>query len=121
MNEISDFFKKKRIEQKKTLRQFCLEHDLDPGNISKIERGKMSPPSSEEKLKEYAKYLNIEYGSKEWQAFKDLAAISAGKIPEDLKKEEEVLKRLPIFFRALREKKLTEKEFKELIDKIKNS
>ena len=73
-----EFFKQKRVDLGKTLRQFCAETGFDPGNISKIERGKMSPPNSEEKLKEYAQYLNIKFGSKEWQAFKDLAAISSG-------------------------------------------
>jgi len=114
------FFKNKRIAQRKTLRQFCLDHDLDPGNISKIERGKMSPPLSEERLKEYAEYLDIEYDGDEWAKFKDLAAISSGRIPADLQ-HEEALKRLPVFFRALRNKKFTEQELKELIDKIKSS
>ncbi len=120
MQMFGEFFKKKRINLGKTLRQFCAENSLDPGNISKIERGKMSPPSSEEKLKEYAKYLNIKFGTKEWQVFKDLAAISSGRIPEDLK-DKELLARLPVFFRTLRDKKFTEEDLKELIKKIKES
>ena len=115
-----EFFKQKRITLGKTLRQFCADNGLDPGNISKIERGKMSPPNSEEKLKEYAQYLNIKFGSKEWQVFKDLAAISSGRIPEDLK-DKELLARLPVFFRTLRDKKFTEEDLKELIKKIKES
>ncbi|OGV98178.1 MAG: hypothetical protein A2W53_06325 [Nitrospinae bacterium RIFCSPHIGHO2_02_39_11] len=31
-----EFFKQKRIGLKKTLRQFCAENKLDPGNISKM-------------------------------------------------------------------------------------
>lgn len=115
-----EFFKQKRIASGKTLRQFCADSGLDPGNISKIERGKMSPPNSEEKLKEYAQYLNIKFGSGEWQTFKDLAAISSGRIPEDLK-DKELLARLPVFFRTLRDKKFTEEDLKELIKKIKES
>ncbi|NQT22119.1 MAG: helix-turn-helix transcriptional regulator [Candidatus Omnitrophica bacterium] len=115
-----ELFKKKRLELGKTLRQFCAENDLDAGNISKLERGKMSPPISEEKLQEFAKYLNIEIGGEEWQTFRDLASLSAGRIPEDLK-EKEILERLPVFFRTLREKKFTEKELKELLEKIKES
>ncbi len=41
-----EYFKKKRLEIGKTLRQFCLENGLDPGNISKIERGILRPPQS---------------------------------------------------------------------------
>ena len=33
-----EFFKQKRIVLGMTLRQFCAENGLDPGNISKIER-----------------------------------------------------------------------------------
>jgi transcriptional regulator with XRE-family HTH domain len=120
MATFGEFFKQKRIALGKTLRQFCLENGLDPGNISKIERGKMPPTTSEEKLKEYAKYLKIEIGSRDWQTFKDLAAVSAGKIPEDLK-DEELLTRLPAFFRALRGKKFSKEELNGLIKKIKES
>lgn len=115
-----ELFKKRRIALGKTLRQFCAENDLDPGNISKIERGKLPAPANEGKLKEYAKFLNIKIGSKEWQEFKDAAALSAGKIPSDLK-DNELLERLPVFFRAVRDKEFTKEELQGLIDKIKES
>lgn len=115
-----EFFKEKRIALGKTLRQFCLDHTLDPGNISKIERGKLRPPASEEKLKEYARYLKIEIGSKKWHTFKDLASVGAGRIPEDLK-DKELLARLPVFFRTLRDKKFSKEELNELIKKIRES
>lgn len=115
-----EFFKAKRIELGKTLRQFCLEYNLDPGNISKLERGKLSPPTSEDKLKEYASYLHIKIGGSEWQTFKDLASFGAGKIPEYLR-EEEFVESLPIFFRALKGKKFSKEELQKLIDKIKEA
>ena len=59
MSNFGEFFKQKRISLGKTLRQFYQEHDLDPGNTSKMERGILPAPAAEEKLKEYAKYLNI--------------------------------------------------------------
>ena len=120
MNGFGEFFKQKRIALGKTLRQFCQENNLDPGNISKLERSKLAPPSSEEKLKEYAKYLKIPAKGKEWQQFKDLAAISAGRIPADLR-DEELLARLPVFFRILRDKKFSKKDLMELIKKIRKS
>lgn len=120
MITFGEFFKQKRIALEKTLRQFCQENKLDPGNISKIERGKMLPPNSEEKLKEYAQCLKIAIGSKEWQNFKDLAAIDAGKIPEDIK-DKELLARLPVFFRTLKEKKFSQQMLDELIRKIRES
>lgn len=115
-----EFFKQKRKEKKMTLRKFCLEYDLDPGNISKLERGKLSPPSSKRKLKEYAQYLDIKPESSEWRKFCDLAAISAGKIPEYID-DEEILARLPLFFRTLKNKKVSKEDLEALIEKIRNS
>ena len=120
MNSFGEFFKLKRIALGKTLRQFCEDHELDPGNISKIERGKMAPPTSEEKLEKYANCLGIPIGSEEWKMFKDLAAISAGKIPADLQ-DHETLARLPVLFRKMRDGKFSEDELNEIIRKIKES
>ncbi len=119
MRAFGEFFKAKRIALGKTLRQFCLDHELDPGNVSKLERGKMTPPASEEKLREYAEYLDIAIGSSEWHNFKDLASLAAGKLPEDI--DEELLGRLPVFFRTLKDKKFTKEELDKLIRKIRES
>ena len=72
-----EFFKEKRIALKKTLRQFCAENKLDPGNISRLERGLMPPPQGSDKLEEYARYLQIKKGSDDWYQFFDLARIEA--------------------------------------------
>ena len=120
MDTFGEFFKAKRIALGKTLRQFCDEHDLDPGNTSKIERGKMAPPTSEEKLEKYAQYLHIRKGGQEWKTFTDLAAIGAGKIPADLQ-DHETLARLPVLFRKMRDRKFSEDDLNELIRKVKES
>lgn len=120
MKAFGEFFKDKRIALGKTLRQFCEENNLDPGNISKIERGKMAPPSDETKLLKLAQYLDIKKGSDEWEEFRDLAAISAGKIPADLQ-DHETLARLPVLFRKMRDGKFTEDELNAIINKIKES
>ena len=44
MSRFGAFFKQKRLELGLSLRRFCLEHGLDPGNISKLERGRLAPP-----------------------------------------------------------------------------
>lgn len=46
-----DFFKEKRIQKGFTLRGFCKAHGLDPGNISKLERGMLPPPSRKKSWK----------------------------------------------------------------------
>ena len=120
MEIFGEFFKEKRIALGKTLRQFCDEYNLDAGNISKIERGKMAPPTSEEKLRKLAGYLKIEIDSKEWETFKDLASISAGKIPSDLQ-DQDTLARLPVLFRKMREHRFSEDELNEIIRKVRES
>ena len=116
-----EFFKEKRIGLKKTLRQFCAENRLDPGNISKLERGLMQPPQGSDKLEEYAKYLHIRRGSDDWYKFFDLAAVEVGRIPEELLSDAEVAARLPILFRTLRGKKISKKKLDELVEMIRKA
>jgi len=116
-----DFFKGKRIGLKKTLRQFCAENKLDPGNISRLERGLMAPPQGSDKLEEYARYLQIKKGSDDWYQFFDLARIEAGRIPDEIMKDEALVASLPILFRTLRGKKISEKKLDELVEMIRKA
>lgn len=114
------YFKQKRMVLKKTLRQFCLENKLDPGNISKLERGILNPPQHN-KLEEYAKILEISKDSDEWFEFFDLAAAYTGVLPEDLKQDKNLLKKLPVFFRTMRGDKISDEMFEEIIEKVKET
>src|SRR4030067_1329620 len=97
-----EYFKKKRLEMRKTLRQFCLENGLDPGNISKIERGLLPPPQSRAKLAHYAQCLGIAEGSDEWLVFFDMARTDTGRIPEEILANKEIAAHLPLVFRTLK-------------------
>jgi transcriptional regulator with XRE-family HTH domain len=114
-----DLFKLKRIEKGLTLREFCRVNGFDPGNVSKIERGLFQPPQSKEMLTKYAAALGIEEGSEDWLAFCDLAIISAGKIPEDIVTNEELMNALPVLFRTVRDKTLDDEGLEKLIKSIK--
>lgn len=116
-----EFFKEKRIALRKTLRQFCAENKLDPGNISRLERGLMPPPQGSNKLEEYARFLEIKKGSDDWYTFFDLARIEVGRIPDELLSNETVAASLPILFRTLRGQKLSEKKLEKLVELIKKS
>ena len=113
------FFKTKRTEQGATLRQFAGSHDLDPGNLSKMERGLLPPPQNTEKLEEYAKYLGIKKGSDDWYEFFDLAAAETGRIPDEILSDEEVMSHLPLLFRTFRGQKVSAEKLDKLIKKIK--
>ena len=119
--QFGELFKALRKEKRITLRKFCKRGAADPGNISRMERGVIPPPQSEEILKRYARALELEPGSDEWYFFFDLAAADSGIIPKDLLSDEEVVKILPLFFRTLRGQKPTEEEMRSLAEKLKEA
>lgn len=114
-----EFFKSKRIEQGVTLRQFASTYKLDPGNLSKMERGLLPPPQHTEKLEDYAKHLGIKRGSDDWYEFFDLAAAGTGRIPSEILSDEEVMSQLPLLFRTFRGQKVPADKLDKLIKKIK--
>lgn len=101
MGEFGSYFKARRAALGVTLRAFCVEHGVDPSNLSKMERGLIPPPQGE-KLRQYAGYLEIVEGAEEWYTLVDLAAADRGLVPEDLR-DEEIAGKLPVLFRTLRE------------------
>lgn len=114
-----DFVKKKRLELELTLREFCRQLKDDPSNWSKIERGLLSPPGNEKKLREIARILQIKPGSEEWNKLSDFARVDAGNIPEYIKSDEEIMNMLPAFFRTVGSVKPTPEEFEELIRRLR--
>ncbi len=116
-----DLVKDLRIAQKKTLRQFCLDHGHDPSNWSKLERGIIAPPRDEKTLEKWARQLGLKTGSPEWQNFMDLADLARGEIPKHVFSDEELLKKLPVFFRSIRGAELTEEQLDDLIRKVKEA
>jgi transcriptional regulator with XRE-family HTH domain len=114
-------FKQLRQKTGKTLRQFCLEHNLDPGNYSKLERGKSLPPKSREKLENLANFLNIEEGSDEWYNFFDDAAACSGTIPKYIMDDEELSVKLPLVFRTIRGERVDSEKLKQLAEIIRRA
>lgn len=117
MKTFGEFVMMLRKRNRITLREFCRLTKVDPSNWSKIERGMLAPPKSKEVLEEIANALKLNKGSEEYFLLNDLAAISF--IPKDLMDDEELLNKLPIFFRTLRGQPPSKKELEELIQIIK--
>lgn len=109
------FIKELRARRRLGLREFCLEHGHDPSNWSKIEREVLSPPRDQEILGTWAKQLGLKEGSDDWLKFFDYAAVDAGRIPDHVLKDEELVARLPAFFRTLSGQKPSEEELDNLI------
>jgi transcriptional regulator with XRE-family HTH domain len=121
LNMFGEFFKELRIKNGYTLRFYCRTFDRDPAYISRIERGRISPPQNKDDLKNLAHSLNLKDGTEEWNKFFDLAAISKGKIPEYIMTEKEIVKKLPLFLRTITDKEIDDNKLKELIELIKTA
>src|SRR5688572_7293809 len=53
------FLKELRLKKRLGLREFCIKHQHDPSNWSKIEREVMPPPRHNETLRKWAKQLGL--------------------------------------------------------------
>ncbi len=114
--KFGDYAKDRRIAAGMTLRSFCREAEIDPSNWSKIERGVLAPPDDPELLGRIAGLLGLK--SSEQTDLADLAAIARGQIPADLK-DEEILAKMPAFFRAIRGQEYTREDFEKLMTGVK--
>lgn len=114
-----EFFKARRQALGLTLREFCLKHKLDPGNISRLERGLLAPPQDRGRLEKYANCLGLKRGNGNWHTFFDLAAVSKGRIPSELMENEDLVAKLPLIFRSLRGKRFTHKRFDDLVKEVR--
>jgi transcriptional regulator with XRE-family HTH domain len=116
-----ELFKRLRVDKRITLRKFCLKNRYDPGNISKLERGRLAPPQSEDKLAEYARALGVPAGSAQEREFIDLGLACAGQIPDEIMSDEELVAHLPLFLRTVKGKKISQETLNELIEVIRRS
>lgn len=111
-----ELIKQIRSQKRLGLREFCIAADCDPSNWSKIERGLLPPPQDEEVLNRIVTILGLAETSKEHDLIFDYAAIDAGKLPKYVLEDDELVKRLPVFFRTATGKKPTEEDLRALAE-----
>jgi len=116
-----DLFKELRRKQGLTLREFCKQHNFDPGNISRMERGKVAPPTREEALERLAQAVGLAGDSPRKREFISYAMVSAGRIPQEILSDEEALLHLPPFLCVLRGERLKKDQLQTLVDVIKSA
>jgi len=114
--KFGDHAKNLRIDAGLTLRSFCRDAAIDPSNWSKIERGVLPPPDDQDFLGRVAAVLALNADQRLELA--DLAAVARGQIPADLK-DEELLGKMPAFFRAIRGQEYTEEDFEKLLSGVR--
>lgn len=119
--KFGNYLKSLRTERKISLRDFSINANADPGNVSRIERGVLSPPQNREMLARFASALNLPEGSDEWYALFDQAAAERGLIPPDILQNDRIANFLPAFFRTLRGQKPTDEEMDKIIALIRKS
>lgn len=110
-----------RIKKELTLREMCRKVSYDPSNWSKIERGKIAPPSDRKTLELWARTLGLKKDSKEFKEFVFQANVAQSIIPFEIMEEKELVAALPAFFRTLKNKKPTKNEIDKIINLIKNA
>lgn len=103
-----------------TLRAFAADAGLDPAYISRIERGVIPPPKDASKAAALAATLGLTDGSAEWTALMDAAALDAGRLPEDMANNADLLDKMPLLFRTARGQTLDREELARLFDFLKD-
>jgi transcriptional regulator with XRE-family HTH domain len=116
-----EWLKAQRGRKRLTLRVFAKKAGLDPGNLSRYERSVVQPPQDEAVLARIGHALGLKPGSRPWSEMTHLSAIGGRRIPPDVAQDPELLKALPILFRTLKGKKLTEEELIRLARRIQES
>lgn len=81
----------------------------------------LPPPQDSEILNRIAVVLGLDETSKERDLVFDYAAIDAGKIPQYVLNDKQLMRRLPVFFRTAKGKKPTEEELKLLADILRSA
>lgn len=119
MMTFAEFFREHRLSNGLGLREFCLKFGFDAGNISRLERGMLSPPRDRDKLESYATALGLARDSDDWVEFFDLAAISAGRIPDRVLSDADIVEKLPLLFRTVGNSQADAEQVEKLIEEIR--
>ena len=120
-NDFGDLIRMRRAALRLSLRAFAEKAGMDPGNASRLERGRMAPPEDPDVLDRIASALEFKKRTPEHERLMDLAAAAKGRVPQDLLSDEEVAAKLPILFRTLRSKPLSGEQLEKLIDSIRKA
>lgn len=103
------------------LREFAQRAGMDPGNLSKIERGRLAAPQAEEILDRICEALEWRCGSDEAKDLKDQAAVENGQIPAAVLSDEVVMAKVPLLLRTVQNKQLEPEQLDRLIELIKQA
>lgn len=121
MTSFGKQLKSLRAKQKITLREFARRLNKDAGNISKMERGLLPPPQDESIVRGYGDVLDIAQDSDEIRELITLAAVESGRIPQDVLNDQQLLDKLPIFFRTATGSQLEQQKVMTFLEGLKKA
>ena len=110
----------RRAELRLTLRDCAIRAGIDPGNLSKIERGRLAPPQDAGLLARLVEALELK-GSEEGQRLIDVAAVQNGRIPTDIVQNAALVGALPILLRTVNNRQLDETQVARLLEMIRDA
>ena len=114
-----EFLRELRIKAGYGLRAFAKKIDMQPSNLSVLENGRTHPPRDRTIQLKIAKALGLKKDSKDWGKFFDLAVKDIDRLPADIISDNNLRDYLPVMMRTVAESRLSPKEIKELIERIK--
>lgn len=113
-----EFIRLKRLAAGLGLRQFASQIGIQPSNYNHMEKGRMSPPQDKEKLDQIAEALGIPQGTSDYCNLMDLAVVGKDKLPADVAAFAKSNALVPVLLRTISDKKLSNEEFRSLMDRV---
>jgi transcriptional regulator with XRE-family HTH domain len=120
-NEFGDLLQQRRRELRLTLRDFASRAGMDPGNLSKVERGRLAPPQDRAVLDRIALALEYDRDGSEAEHLRDVAALQNGRIPSDILENSEVMAQMPLLLRTVNNRQLSPEQVERLIEMIRDA
>lgn len=113
------YVKNLRLEKRISLRDFAIKTGMDVGYLSRVERGKVTPPQHPDAIKTIAEALEIESGCHQWEKMVDYAAVDNSNVPDDLMIRKPVTDILPFCFAKFRH--MSDDQFQKFVQKLQES
>ena len=112
--------KKLRLEDASIgLRAFAAMIEMQPSNLSNIERDRIPPPASRQAIDRICDSLGLADSDPQRDQLFDLAAKAEKRIPADVAEVVRKQPGIPVLVRTVANKRLSEKKLRELAEYIK--
>lgn len=111
-----DYLRGIRVQRGISMRTLAKELNMDVGNLSKIENGKMKPPMKEQFVDDISDILKLSKEEKE--RLIDISSHESGEYPRDIKEMLKEHNYIPVLLRTISNKKLSDEEIRKLTEKL---